>query len=84
VAAAKDEKKRDPMDYKELLASLEPGLAESDSMKKLLVMAKQEVERTKELQVAFLTGVMCFCAFVMLVFYTPKAYNSFLEWRRSV
>jgi len=87
MLAPKNRGKKDPLDYKELLESIEAvdssAMEKNGSMKKLLQMAKQEVEKTKELQAAFLTGVLCFCTFVMLVFYTPKAYNSLLEWRRT-
>jgi bacteriorhodopsin len=83
--APKKAGKKDPLDYKEWLDSIEnvENLEKNESMKKLLVMAKQEVERTKELQVALLAGVICFCGSIMLAFYTPKAYSSFIEWRRS-
>ena len=42
-----------------------------------------EVEKTKELQVAFLTGVMCCCTFVMTIFYAPRLYELFLVMQKS-
>jgi bacteriorhodopsin len=76
---------QDPLDYKALLESIETvdSCERTESMNKLLLMAKREVEKTKELQVAFLTGVMCFCTFVMVVFYAPRLYELFLAVQRS-
>jgi len=78
--------KSDPLDYKGLLENIETvdSLERTESMNKLLLMAKREVEKTKELQVAFLTGVMCFCTFVMIVFYAPRIYEFFLIWQKSL
>lgn len=87
LAAKKDSKfviKEDPLDYQGLLESIETvdNLERTESMNVLLIMAKQEVEKTKELQVAFLTGVMSFCTFVMVIFYASKALEIFMKWQQ--
>jgi hypothetical protein len=57
-------------------------MEKTETMNKLLMLAKREVEKTKQLQIAFLTGVMCFCTFVMIIFYAPRLYELFIIWNR--